>query len=67
MSRVEEHQRAGASSLNFFITSASQAASSAVAGMSIVHFGYRPLLMFASVTTAFAAWLFHRLLAKSSG
>jgi hypothetical protein len=67
MSRVEEHQRAGASSLNFFITSASQAASSAVAGMSIVHFGYRPLLIFASVTTAFAAWLFHRLLAKSSG
>jgi MFS family permease len=64
MSRVEEHQRAGASSLNFFVTSASQAASSAVAGMSIVHFGYRPLLIFASVATAFAAWLFHRLLAE---
>jgi MFS family permease len=67
MSRVEEHQRAGASSLNFFVTSASTAASSAVAGMSIVHFGYRPLLIFASVTTAFAAWLFHRLLAESPG
>jgi MFS family permease len=64
MSRVETEQRAGASSLNFFVTSASQAASSAVAGMSIVRFGYRPLLMFASVTTALAAWLFHRLMAS---
>jgi len=67
MSRVEADQRAGASSLNFFITSVSQAASSAVAGVSIVHFGYRPLLIFASITTAFAAWLFNRLLAESAG
>jgi predicted MFS family arabinose efflux permease len=64
---VEADQRAGASSLNFFITSVSQAASSAVAGVSIVHFGYRPLLIFASITTAFAAWLFNRLLAESAG
>lgn len=64
MSRVEADQRAGASSLNFLVTSISQAASSAVAGISIVHFGYRPLLIFASITTAFAAWLFNRLLAE---
>jgi len=62
MSRVEAEHRAGASSLSFFVTSAAQAASSAVAGVSIVRFGYRPLLIFASVTTALAAWLFHRLL-----
>jgi predicted MFS family arabinose efflux permease len=67
MSRVEADQRAGASSLHFLITSASQAASSALAGMSIVHFGYRPLLISASITTAFAAWLFNRLLAESDG
>ena len=67
MSRVDADQRAGASSLNFFIVSASQAASSAVAGVSIVHFGYRPLLIFASITTGFAAWLFNRLLAESDG
>jgi predicted MFS family arabinose efflux permease len=66
MSRVEADQRAGASSLNFFIASASQAASSAVAGVSIVHFGYRPLLIFASITTAFAALMFNRLLAESA-
>jgi len=62
MSGVETDQRAGASSLNFFVTSAFQAGSSALAGMSIVRFGYRPLLIFASVTTALAAWLFHRLM-----
>ncbi len=66
MSRVETDQRAGASSLSFFVTSASQAASSALAGLSIVHFGYRPLLIFASVTSALAAWLFHRLLGESA-
>ena len=62
MSGVETDHRAGASSLNFFVTSASQAGTSALAGMSIVRFGYRPLLIFASVTTALAAWLFHRLM-----
>jgi MFS family permease len=66
MSRVETEHRAGASSLSFFVTSASQAASSAVAGVSIVRFGYRPLLIFASVTTALAAALFHRLLGEST-
>ena len=64
MSRVEAEQRGGASSLSFFVTSVSQAASSAVAGMSIVRFGYRPLLIFASLTTALAAGLFYRLLAE---
>jgi MFS family permease len=63
MSRVEMEYRAGASSLCFFVTSASQAAASAVAGQSIVRFGYRPLLIFAALTTALAAWLFYRLLA----
>ena len=66
MSRVDAEHRAGASSLSFFVTSASQAASSAVAGVSIVRFGYRPLLLCASLTTALAAWLFHRLLAESA-
>jgi predicted MFS family arabinose efflux permease len=62
MSRVEIDQRAGASSLSFFVTAASQAVATAVAGQSIVRFGYRPLLIFGSATTALAAWLFHRLL-----
>ena len=66
MSRVELDHRAGASSLSFFVTAASQAAASAFAGQSIVRFGYRPLLIIASVTTAFAAWLFYRLLGESS-
>ena len=66
MSRVETEQRTGASSLSFFVTSASQAASSAVAGVSIVRFGYRPLLISACATTALAAWLFHRLLGEST-
>jgi hypothetical protein len=66
MSRVDAEHRAGASSLSFFVTSASQAASSAVAGVSIVRFGYRPLLLAASVTTALAAWLFHRLLGDAA-
>ncbi|HEX3879646.1 MAG TPA: MFS transporter [Bryobacteraceae bacterium] len=65
MSRVSEDERAGASSLSFFITSAAQAASAAVAGVSIVRFGYRPLLTFASLTTALAAWLFYCLLGES--
>jgi MFS family permease len=64
MSRVETDQRAGASALSFFVTSASQMASSAVAGLSIVRFGYSPLLIFACLTTALAAWLFNRLLAE---
>jgi MFS family permease len=67
MSRVDSEHRAGASSLSFFVTSASQAASSAVAGVSIVRFGYRPLLIFASLTIALAAWLFVRLLGESRG
>jgi MFS family permease len=62
MSRVAPDQRAGASSLSFFVTAASQAAASAAAGQFIVRFGYRPLLITAAVTTALAAWLFHRLL-----
>jgi predicted MFS family arabinose efflux permease len=67
MSRVDTEQRAGASALSFFVTSVSQAASSAVAGMSIVRFGYRPLLIFASMTIALAAWLFLRLLSEDAG
>jgi MFS family permease len=66
MSRVETDHHAGASSLSFFVTAASQAAASAVAGQSIVRFGYRPLLIFAALTTAFAAWLFHRLLREDA-
>jgi MFS family permease len=66
MSRVDAEHRAGASSLSFFVTSATQAASSALAGVSIVRFGYRPLLLAASLTTALAAWLFHRLLGESA-
>lgn len=60
MSREETEQRTGASALSFFVTSALQAASSAVAGVSIVRHSYRPLLISACVTTALAAWLFHR-------
>jgi MFS family permease len=63
MSSVDTDQRAGASSLSFFVMSAAQAASSAVAGVSIVRFGYGPLLIFASLATALSAWLFNRLLA----
>lgn len=65
MSRVEVDQRAGASSLSFFVTAASQAVATAAAGQSIVRFGYRPLLIFGSATTALAAWLFYRLLEGS--
>ncbi|HEY6343892.1 MAG TPA: MFS transporter [Bryobacteraceae bacterium] len=66
MSHVDSDQRAGASSLSFFVTSASQAVSAALAGMCVVRFGYRPVLVFASVTTAVAAVLFHRLLEARS-
>jgi len=66
MSRVDTDQRAGASSLSFFVTAASQAAASALAGQSIVRFGYRPLLIIAAVTAALAAWLFHRLLREDA-
>ena len=62
MSHVNADQRAGASSLSFFVTSAAQSVSAALAGMCVVRFGYRPVLVFASVTTAAAAVLFHRLL-----
>jgi predicted MFS family arabinose efflux permease len=65
MSRVDAEQRAGASSLSFLITSASQAASSALAGILIVRLGYRPLLIGASLIAALAAWLFERLLSES--
>ena len=66
MSRVQTDQRAGASSLSFFVTAASQALSSGLAGVSITRFGYRPLLIFASLATALAAWLFQRLLEESA-
>ena len=66
MSRVASDDRAGASSLSFFVTAASQGASSALAGMSIIRFGYRPLLITASLTTGFAAWLFFRLLGETA-
>ena len=62
MSRVEPAERAGVSSLNFFVMSASQAAAAAIAGTAVVRFGYQPVLIFAAVTTALSAYLFRRLL-----
>jgi MFS family permease len=62
MSRVSPSQRAGASALNFFVMSVSHAGAAAIAGTAVVHWGYRPVLIFASVATASSAYLFRRLL-----
>jgi MFS family permease len=66
MSSVDPAQRAGASALNFFIMSVSQAASAATAGTAVVHFGYQTVLIFAAVTTAVSAYLFRHLLREFS-
>jgi MFS family permease len=62
MTQVETNERAGVSALNFFITSASQAASAAVAGMAVTRYGYPAVLSTASAIGALAAFLFWFLL-----
>ena len=66
MSGVLPEQRAGASALNMFVMAVCNAASAAVAGTAVVHFGYQPVLIFASVATAVAAYLFRHLLREFS-
>lgn len=62
MSRVEERERAGVSAMNFFVMSAAQAASAAVAGVAVTRWGYAPVLGCAAATAALAALLFRGLL-----
>jgi MFS family permease len=62
MTQVEANERAGVSAMSFFVTSASQAASAAVAGMAVTRFGYPAVLATAASVAALAAFLFRYLL-----
>ena len=62
MTRVEERERAGVSAMNFFVMSAAQAASAAVAGVAVTRWGYAPVLGCAAATAGLAALLFRGLL-----
>jgi predicted MFS family arabinose efflux permease len=65
MEGVKEGERAGASALNFLAMSGPQAASAAIAGMAVTHFGYQPVLATASAIAAVAAFLFWRLMRET--
>lgn len=62
MNGVEESERAGVSALNFFIMSASQAASAGIAGVAVTQYGYATVLGVAAAIAATAAALFRLLL-----
>ncbi len=66
MNRVAESERAGVSALNFFVMSASQAASAGVAGFAVTRYGYAPVLTTAAAIAIVAALLFRLLLADAA-
>jgi MFS family permease len=66
MSRVDPAQRAGVSSLNFFAGAVAQAAAAALAGIAVVRFGYRPVLIFGATAAALSAFLFQHMLRRFS-
>jgi MFS family permease len=65
MNQVGEGERTGVSALNYFVMSASQAASAGLAGVAVVRYGYPAVLASAAGIAAVAAGLF-RLLVRES-
>jgi len=64
MNHVREEQRSGAAALNFLVAFLMQAASAALAGLSVARFGYPPALAAAAAASVAAALLFRRLMRK---
>jgi MFS family permease len=65
MSRVEPHERSGASALLFLTIFASGAATAPVAGSALTRFGYPAIILAASCLLLLGAFLFGFLLRKS--
>ena len=62
MNNVKEHERSGASSLNYLVAFAAQAAAAFAAGHLFASFGYRPVLAGAGAIALAAAALFRLLM-----
>ncbi|MCM3870663.1 MAG: MFS transporter [Pyrinomonadaceae bacterium] len=67
MSKVETHERSGASALMFLTIFASGAVTAPVAGVALTRFGYRPVILGASLLLLLSAFLFGALLRERSG
>jgi MFS family permease len=59
MSRVAEHERSGASALNYTVAFTAQAVAALVAGRLLAHYGYGVVLAASALLAAAAAGLFH--------
>jgi predicted MFS family arabinose efflux permease len=64
MSRVDDSERTGASSLNYTAIFSAQAAAAAIAGWAITRWDYAAVLCAASLAALAAAGLFRLLLAQ---
>jgi predicted MFS family arabinose efflux permease len=62
MNNVAPREQSGASSLNYLVAFAAQAAAAFAAGPLMAHFGYPPVLAAAAVLALTAATLFKLLL-----
>ena len=67
MTRVEPHERSGASALMYMVIFASGALAAPVAGEGIARLGYPPVIVIASFLLVLGALLFGLLLRKSNG